>query len=73
MEVDPPNSQCVLYNQDEKWRCHFAQYLVRYINVPIFFVQSLYDSMAIVKILKIYSTDDLTLNNCNSNERKFIE
>ncbi|KAM3143650.1 hypothetical protein pb186bvf_004146 [Paramecium bursaria] len=73
VEVDPPNSQCVLYNQDEKWRCHFAQYLVRYINVPIFFVQSLYDSMAIVKILKIYSTDDLTLNNCNSNERKFIE
>jgi hypothetical protein len=43
IEVDPINSKCVAANPDEKWKCIMSPYLIDYIDVPLFFVQSLYD------------------------------
>jgi len=37
-ETDPPNRKCVKDYQDEKWKCLMAQYLINYIDIPIFIV-----------------------------------
>lgn len=38
VEVNPPNKKCVQANPDNKWKCLFAEHLVEYTDVPIFFV-----------------------------------
>ncbi|CAD8159567.1 unnamed protein product [Paramecium pentaurelia] len=72
-EVDPLNEQCVKSYPNEKWKCHFAQYLIQFINVPIFFMQSLYDTACIPNILHIYNAWDYTLKRCDYKERSCIE
>jgi hypothetical protein len=38
VEVDPPNTQCVEANPNEKWKCLMAPYLIDFIAIPLFFV-----------------------------------
>ncbi|CAD8118533.1 unnamed protein product [Paramecium sonneborni] len=72
-ELSPPNTRCVQSNPNEQWKCLFAQYLIEYIDTPIFFVQSPYDSWCIPNILKLSCANDGTLLNCNQNQVNFIE
>lgn len=64
LEVEHPNKECVQENKDEPWKCYYAQYLMKHISVPLFIVQSLYDSQAIIKVLKIDCAKDFTLSKC---------
>jgi hypothetical protein len=41
--MDPLNQGCVDNHSDEKWKCLMAQYLIPHIDIPIYFLQSLYD------------------------------
>lgn len=50
-EVEPINSRCVAANPDEKWKCLMSAYLIEYIDIPLFFIQSTYDSWSIPNIL----------------------
>lgn len=72
-EIDPPNEKCVAAFPNEKWKCSFAEFLVDFIEVPIFFVQSWYDAACIPNILRIYCEGDLTLTKCNQQQVDFIE
>ena len=66
VESDPPNKKCVINNFNQKWKCLFEKYLVKYIDAPIFFVKSLYDYFSITTILKLKCADDGTLNRCGN-------
>jgi hypothetical protein len=50
-EVDPPNESCVKANPTETWKCMFAEYNYAYINVPLFAIQSVYDTWSLANIL----------------------
>jgi pimeloyl-ACP methyl ester carboxylesterase len=57
-EVDPVNSKCVTANPINKCKCLMAPYLLEYIDVPLFFVQSHYDAWSIPNILKMNCVSD---------------
>jgi hypothetical protein len=73
VETDPVNSKCVEANPDEKWKCLMAPYLINYIDVPVFFVQSLYDQWSIPNILHTDCVWDGTLYNCTVDQLNYIE
>lgn len=43
----------------------FADNIIEYLNVPMFTVQSLYDSLSIVNILGIRCAQNYSLSNCS--------
>jgi len=51
VEVDPIVHECVKDLSDEKWKCFFAEHLINYIKVPLFYIQSEYDSWSLSNIL----------------------
>ena len=53
--------------------CFFAQNLHKYIKVPLFAIQSLYDTWSISNILGISCIVNSSLNECTDAERKVIE
>ena len=54
VEVDPPTKECIAVNQDEKWKCMFAEYNHFFITVPLFAIQSPYDSWSLRYILGLF-------------------
>lgn len=73
VEQPPPNEYCVKAYPNEIWKCQFAEYLLDFIDVPIFFVQSWYDAACIPNILHIHCTGGVRLDNCSAEEKLFIE
>ena len=67
-EVDPPTEECVKANPNEKWKCLFGEYLHQYITVPLFPIQSLYDSWSLPNILHISCGSAGTFANCTKAE-----
>jgi hypothetical protein len=65
-EVDPPTKECVASNQDEKWKCMFAEYNHFYINVPLFSIQSPYDSWSLRYILGLFCENGGSLAGCSA-------
>lgn len=64
-EWDPPNKACVAANQNEKWKCLMAQYIIPFVKSPIFIIQSLYDSYSIPSVLGVNCIDDdLSISGC---------
>jgi hypothetical protein len=62
--VDPPNTACVKDNPTEKWKCMFAEYNYRYIKIPLFAVQSAYDTWCLANILGLYCQKNGSLAEC---------
>jgi O-palmitoleoyl-L-serine hydrolase len=71
-EVDPPTDECVKENRNELWKCMFGEYLQAYIKVPLFPIQSLYDSWSLPNILGLGCGSGESLNNCNQGQMEFI-
>lgn len=71
-EVDPPNTECVISNPSAKWKCMFAQYNHNFINIPLFPIQSLYDSWSLPNILGIGCGNGGSLANCNQSQLEYI-
>ena len=46
-----PNRECNAANKDSPWKRFFVEELYKFVNVPIFITQSLYDGRAIDDIL----------------------
>jgi hypothetical protein len=72
-EVDPPNTECVISNREAKWKCMFAQYNFPYILIPLFPIQSLYDSWSLPNILGIGCEHSGSLSACNSSQIYYID
>merc|ERR1712008_257699 len=49
------NQACITHYlpQGEEWRCMFAQYVMPFIQSPLFIAQNLYDSWQLTNILKV--------------------
>lgn len=45
------NKECVDFYPEEKWKCFFAEYVIPFIKIPIFPLQSKYDSWQIKNVL----------------------
>jgi hypothetical protein len=50
-----------------------AQYLLKYVESPVFIVESSYDSWSIQNILIMFCANSRTLLECDSQEKAFIE
>ena len=55
------------------WKCMMAQYLLKYVESPVFIVESSYDSWSIQNILIMFCANSRTLLECDSQEKAFIE
>jgi hypothetical protein len=60
-EVDLPVPECVAANPDAKWKCMFAEYLFPYVKVPLFAIQSAYDTWSVPNILGIKCQNNASL------------
>lgn len=65
-QIDPPNADCVKYNPTAKWKCMFAEYNYEYIKVPVFAIQSLYDTWCLRYIIGIFCESDGSLARCSN-------
>jgi hypothetical protein len=73
-EVDPPVPECVAANPDAKWKCMFAEYLFPYVKVPLFAIQSAYDTWSLKTDIGIKClTSNGSLENCGAENRTHIE
>lgn len=73
LEIGTPIPECNELYKDELWKCMFAQHIHRFINVPLFAPQSLYDSWSLYNIIGIRCIDGVSLSRCNKNELALIE
>lgn len=72
-DLDPPVPGCIKQYPNEKWRCMFAQYMYPYLSVPLFPVNSLYDTWSIPNILGITCVDSTgSLKACSDSDRHTI-
>ena len=71
-DFNPPTKECAAEFQSDLWKCMFAEYLYKYLRVPLFCVQSQYDSWSIPNILNIHCIIGHSLKGCSSNEMKLI-
>ena len=71
-QVDPPTSECVAEHRDEKWKCMFAEYNHKYIKVPLFSIQSPYDSWSIHYILGLTCQNGGSLAACQADHLQYI-
>lgn len=46
-DEDPINQNCLNDHANEKWKCLMPEYLLEYVKVPVFFVQSEYDGYSL--------------------------
>ena len=71
-EVLPVSSECVKENPDQMHMCLMAEYLIKYIKVPILMIQSGYDSYNLLRILGLDCVADLygNINKCDQNQLK---
>jgi O-palmitoleoyl-L-serine hydrolase len=72
-EVDPPTAECVAANPTEKWKCMFAEYISDHIKVPLFAIESMYDSWSLHYILGIACQANASLDKCDAGSRAYIE
>lgn len=72
-EVDPPTAECVAANRMEKWKCMFAEYIHAFIKIPLFPIQSLYDSWSIHYILGLGCGSGGSLAGCNQAQMAYID
>jgi len=49
--TDLPNQACAQANKPDLWKCFFADELIKHINHPVYFLQSLYDGFGIAEVL----------------------
>lgn len=73
VEVDPPTKECIAVNQDEKWKCMFAEYNHFFITVPLFAIQSPYDSWSLRYILGLFCENGGSLAGCSSEHLAYTE
>jgi hypothetical protein len=64
VEIDLPVPECVQHFKDDKVSCFFAQNIHRFIKVPLFPLQSLYDTWSIANILGISCITGGSLQKC---------
>ncbi|CAD8060863.1 unnamed protein product [Paramecium primaurelia] len=72
-EVSHPNSECVSNNQQQKWKCYYAQYLLEYIKTPLFIVQSLYDYYSLSQMFKVDCANNYNLTQCTQDQLDFSQ
>ncbi|CAK73185.1 unnamed protein product (macronuclear) [Paramecium tetraurelia] len=72
-EVTHPNSECVKNNQQQEWKCYYAQYLLEYIKTPVFIVQSLYDYYSLSQLFKVDCSDNYNLTYCSQDQQDFSQ
>jgi hypothetical protein len=72
-EIDSPVTECNKDFPTNKVNCFFAQNLHKYIKVPLFAIQSLYDTWSVYNILGISCISGSSLAKCTDAERKVIE
>lgn len=65
------NEACLAANTKEPWKCFFAQYLVPFINVPLFVVNSLYDPVNLHGVLDLKCGGNLS--SCSASDLKAAE
>lgn len=68
-----PVKECVAAYPQEQYKCMFAQYIQKFITVPLLPIQSLYDAWCIPNILGIRCISGQSIKNCNSTENTMIE
>lgn len=73
IEVNPPTKECVEAYKDETWKCMFAQYIHPFIKVPLFPVQSLYDSWSLPNILGMTCSSGGSFAHCSQGQMIVIE
>jgi len=66
VEIDPIVSECVADFPNDKWKCMFAEYLINYIQMPLFYIQSPYDSWSLTNILGQHCHESGSLQSCNT-------
>jgi hypothetical protein len=71
---NPPNTACVKAYPGEKWKCLFAQYSLKYVNVPTFLIQSPYDSWCLYNIIGVYCEKNYgSLASCDTKQMQAID
>jgi hypothetical protein len=69
-----PNYACVNAYPLEKWKCLFAQYSLKYVKVPTFLIQSLYDTWCLEKIIGIFcEKNGGSLESCDTKQMQAID
>ena len=72
-EIDPPGAECVAAHPDEKWKCMFAEYSHSFITVPLFAIQSPYDTWSMRYILGIFCEDGGAFVGCGEGQMRYLE
>lgn len=72
-EIDPPTKECVAAYPQEQYKCLFAQYIHPFIKVPLFAIESAYDSWSVANILGLRCDVNASFASCNQTEMSFIE
>jgi hypothetical protein len=72
-EINPPTAECVAAYPNELWKCMFAEYNHVFIKVPLFAIQSPYDSWSLRNILGISCEDGGSLIGCDEGQMRYIE
>ena len=70
-ELAPLSSECVAEFPEEKEKCLFPQYFVKYIKVPLLILQSSYDSSNLYETVGLECVDDDTLSKCNEDDKLY--
>lgn len=60
-------------NPTEKWKCMFAEHNYAFIKVPLFSIQSMYDSWSLPNILGIGCQNAGSLAGCTPAQLEYIE
>ncbi|CAD8056721.1 unnamed protein product [Paramecium sonneborni] len=72
-ESDVPLQNCARNYPNQSWKCFYFQNLLNFITTPVFLIQSLYDIGFLQGYLNIACIKDLTLNNCSTTEKDYID
>lgn len=73
MEIVPPVPECVAKYPDEPVNCLFAENIHEFIKVPLFAIQSLYDSWSLYNIIGMRCPNYNSLKGCSASDRAYIE
>ncbi|CAD8135207.1 unnamed protein product [Paramecium pentaurelia] len=68
-----PQKNCAYNFPNQNWKCFYFQNLMQYIKQPVFIIQPFYDISFLYNYLNIKCIKDLTLKNCQKNEKDFID
>ena len=66
------NRRCLEAHRNASWRCSMTQYLIKFIQVPVFLINSQYDGAGLGSVLGLWCSINIA-QQCNEHERQMIE